>query len=837
MIQLTDGTDQVDAPVSILIVEDQDMVAEAFRRVIDREDDFSVVGVVGSVHDAIQSARALHPRVVIMDYGLPDGTGAEATKQIKAEQPDIEVVMLTGLSSGVVLAEALEAGSSGFVPKEAHFGELIATIRTVIAGQVQVPQDLMTALVAHLRPHPSVFGSDLTPREAEVLHCLATGQSTTEIATQLFVSIHTVRNHIANILGKLQANSRLEAVAVAVQHGLVEMRADLGSLGMTRLADSTLLGLLDAMPDAMLAVNEAGLIVLVNAQAERLFGYGREDLIGRPVELLVPIADPNLPPYGTGLQMAGRRKDGSEFPASVSVSTMAADTGLLISATIRDATEVSEIEAERVRVKTEAERVRLEAETERVKAEGEKTEAERVRLEAETERVKAEGEKTEAERVRLEAETDRVRLEIVVELERLEVLGELKRLEAEVERVTDEGEKTEAERGRLEAEVERKRLEGKLHQLQRMESLGQLAGGVAHDFNNLLAVISNCASFVSEELDDKEAAQNDLGQIRVAAERAAQLTRQLLAFAGQKVLQPEVFDVNQVIATVGQLLHRTIGEHVELAISLSTDPWLVEADPGQLEQVLVNLAVNARDAMPDGGLLTIDAENIEIDEVYTETHPGLSPGRYVRVRVSDTGSGMEQAVLDHVFEPFFTTKPHGGTGLGLPTVFGIVAQAGGEIQLYSEPGIGTTCRVLLPATDRTPAIGPSPTEGRDLHGTETVLVVEDEDDLRDVVRRILSRNGYVVLTCANGPEAIALVESHTGVIDLLLTDVIMPQMLGKEVATRIQEFRPGLPVLYMSGYARPVLGPTLGEEIALLEKPFSEQLLLIKVRDVLDNVR
>ena len=412
------------------------------------------------------------------------------------------------------------------------------------------------------------------------------------------------------------------------------------------------------------------------------------------------------------------------------------------------------------------------------------------------------------------------------------------RLEAEVERVTDEGAKTEVERERLEAEVERERLEGQLHQSQRMESLGQLAGGVAHDFNNLLAVISNCASFVSEELDDKEAAQNDLGQIRVAAERAAELTRQLLAFAGRKVLQPVIFDLNQVIVAVEQLLRRTIGEHVELAISLSTDPWLVESDPGQLEQVLVNLAVNARDAMPDGGLLTIDTENIEIDEGYTETHPGLAPGRYVRLRVSDTGSGMEQAVLDHVFEPFFTTKPRGeGTGLGLPTVFGIVAQAGGEIQLYSEPGIGTTCQVLLPATDRTPAIGPSPTEARDLRGTETVLVVEDEDALRDVVRRILSRNGYVVLMCANGPEAIALVESHTGVIDLLLTDAIMPLMLGTEVATRIQELLPGLLVLYMSGYARPVLGPTLGEETVLLEKPFSEQLLLIKVRGVLDNVR
>jgi hypothetical protein len=712
---------------------------------------------------------------------------------------------------------------------------------------------------------------------------------------------------------------------------------------MTQLADSTLLGLLDAVPDAMLAVNEAGLIVLVNAQAERLFGYRREDLIGRPVELLVPIADPKFRPYATGLQMAGRRQDGSEFPASVSVSTMTADTGLLISATIRDATEVGEVEAERIRVKTEAERARLEVEARRVTAEGEKKEAERVRLEAEARRVTAEGEKKEAERVRLEAEADRVtaegekkeaervrleveaervtaervrleaervrleaeadrvtaegekkeaervrleaeadrvtaegekkeaervrleaeaervtaervrleaervrleaeaervRLEAEVERERLGAEAERERLETEVERVTDKGEKTEAERGRLEAEVEHERLEGQLHQSQRMESLGQLAGGVAHDFNNLLAVITNYASFVSEELDDKEAAQNDLGQIRVAAERAAELTRQLLAFAGRKVLQPVIFDLNQVIVAVEQLLRRTIGEHVELVISLSTDPSFVEADPGQLEQVLVNLAVNARDAMPDGGLLTIDTENSEIDEAYTETNPGVAPGRYVRLRVSDTGSGMEQAVLDHVFEPFFTTKPRGeGTGLGLPTVFGIVAQAGGEIQLYSEPGIGTTCQVLLPTTDRTPTIGRSLTEPRDLHGTETVLVVEDEDALREVARRILSRNGYVVLTSANGPEAIALVERHTGVIDLLLTDVIMPQMLGKEVAARIQELFPGLPVLYMSGYARPVLGPTLGEEIALLEKPFSEQLLLIKVRDVLDNVR
>jgi PAS domain S-box-containing protein len=389
---------------------------------------------------------------------------------------------------------------------------------------------------------------------------------------------------------------------------------------------------------------------------------------------------------------------------------------------------------------------------------------------------------------------------------------------------------------RLVAEREWRMLTTRLNQSERLESLGRLAGGIAHDFNNLLMVILNYANFASEELDDKEAVRADLGKIHAAAERAGKLTHQLLAFAGRKVLQPQVVNLNDVVTGVEQLLRRTISEHVEFVTALSADLWHVEADPGQLEQVLVNLVVNARDAMPESGVITIDTENVEIDDGHVEFRPGLMPGRYVRFRVSDIGCGMEKDVLDHVFEPFFTTKPHGeGTGLGLPMVFGIVTQAGGDIQLYSEPGVGTTCRVLLPATDRTPSVHPSDAEPRHLRGAETILIVEDEDAITEVARRILSRNGYEVLTSANGPEAIALVEAHGGTIDLLLTDVILPQMLGKEVAARIQALRPGLAVLYMSGYAQPVLGSTLGDEITLLEKPFSEQLLLAKVRDALDN--
>jgi CheY-like chemotaxis protein len=294
--------------------------------------------------------------------------------------------------------------------------------------------------------------------------------------------------------------------------------------------------------------------------------------------------------------------------------------------------------------------------------------------------------------------------------------------------------------------------------------------------------------------------------------------------------------MNEVITGVEQLLRRTISEQLNLEITLSKDLWPVEADPGQLEQVLVNLVVNSRDAMPEGGTIIIDTENIEVDELFSLVNLTILPGRYIRLRVSDTGVGMDKELLEHVFEPFFTTKPHGeGTGLGLPMVFGIIRQAGGDIHFHSELGMGTTCSVFLPATDRSPATKAHCEKPAVLRGRETVLVVEDEDALREVTRRILVRNGYQVLTSSSGPDAIALVAASKETINILLTDVIMPQMVGKEVAERVRALRPGLPVLFMSGYAQPVLGSTLGEEYALLEKPFSEQLLLEKLRAVLET--
>jgi PAS domain S-box-containing protein len=385
----------------------------------------------------------------------------------------------------------------------------------------------------------------------------------------------------------------------------------------------------------------------------------------------------------------------------------------------------------------------------------------------------------------------------------------------------------------------------KLHQLQRVESLGKLAAGVAHDFNNVLGVIINFAWFVKANLkaavDSGDGERwrpvlKDVERIERAAEHAARLTRQLLAFAREEVVRPRPMNVNSVVIELAPLLQRTLGEHIELVTSLGTDLEAVMIDPGQLSQVLTNLAVNSRDAMPKGGKLTIDTENVDVDATYTGARPGLKPGRYVRLRVSDTGTGMDKNTLQHAFEPFFTTKPRGqGTGLGLATIYGIVTQAGGHISLYAEPGMGTRAAVLLPITNQTEA-PELPTISPKAKANETVLVVEDQEDLREIAGRILSQNGYQVIAAANGPDAIEMVKAYTGRIDLLLTDVIMPQMLGTELAPLIVHDRPDLRVLYMSGYAQPALGSngTFPKDGDLLDKPFTEPTLLARVRQALE---
>jgi signal transduction histidine kinase/CheY-like chemotaxis protein len=395
------------------------------------------------------------------------------------------------------------------------------------------------------------------------------------------------------------------------------------------------------------------------------------------------------------------------------------------------------------------------------------------------------------------------------------------------------------------ADAERAAAQDRLRHAERMESLGQLVGGIAHDFNNLLNVIAGFTDLLADEIaglagqDARlESVLGDIGQVRDAAQRAIRLTRQLLIFARSDVVHPEALSLNDIIAGLEQLLRRTLGEHITLTITPAAGLWPVLADAGQLEQVLVNLAVNARDAMPAGGTLTIDTANIDADQAYAQSRPGLRPGRYARLRVSDTGTGMPPDVLARVFEPFFTTKPQGkGTGLGLATFYGIITAAGGYPQIYSEPGIGTTITGLLPATGRqaTRPAGHQAAAPRG-HG-ETILLVEDEASLQELAARILTRHGYHVRAPRTAPEAPEIAADTTQPIDLLLTDVIMPQILGTEVARRIHDIRPHLPVLYMSGYAQPVLDThgTFTSQIDLLEKPFTTSTLLTRVRRAIDN--
>jgi two-component system, cell cycle sensor histidine kinase and response regulator CckA len=540
--------------------------------------------------------------------------------------------------------------------------------------------------------------------------------------------------------------------------GLLEVNRDITARLEAQAA------LLEFAPDAFVGVNRVGIIALVNVQAESLFGYGRAELVGRPVEMLVPegvsdvhaahragyMLDPATRQMGVGLELYGCRLDGSEFPVEISLASVESEGGPLVIAAIRDVSD---------------------------------------------------------------------------------------RVAAGKERET------------LRARADRERLRNQVQQAHRLESLGQLAGGIAHDFNNLLAVIINYTAFVSSELETAcmldgeerwKTAREDLQQVRLAGERAAQLTHQLLAFARREVVQPVVVDVNEVVEGVEQLLLRTLGEHIELHSELSAGLPSVLIDPGQLEQILVNMAVNARDAMSEGGMLRIDTGTVEINEEYAVSRPELAPGTHVRLRISDNGEGMPVEVLERVFDPFFTTKPQGeGTGLGLATVYGIVKQAGGDVQVYSEPSVGTTFTVLLPATGQSAEQTPARPEIAAHRGDETVLLVEDEDALREVIRRVLAAGGYQVLSASGGAEALKVAAAHAGPIQMLLTDVIMPQMSGPQLAEQMQGVRPQTEVLFMSGFAQPILDSTemLQAGVSLIEKPFAGPDLLAKIDQVLEPSR
>ncbi len=642
----------------------------------------------------------------------------------------------------------------------------------------------------------------------------------------------------------------------------------------------------EVCPDAIIIVDGGNAILLVNAHAARLFGYEPADLIGKPVERLLAgfpcdaetredtsrLEITNAQQSVKACQLTAHRKDGSDFRAELLVTAIRHGRGYVAMGSVRDISDRSQ-DAARFRgvvesvddaavgvdksglialVNPEAEELfgytrrelidqPIDVLVPQLSRDGPAPHSAR--------RVKRKPNVQVAKRTPLDGKgKDGSEFPVEISLSAVETKdGPL--VSAAIRDASDRSE-TQREQDRADVQSGRDLIESRLHQTHRLESLGQLAGGVAHDFNNLLAAILNYVAFVSEGVsaeintrpagssDRLTAVLSDIGQIGAAAERAATLTHQLLAFARREVRNPEILDINSIVSDVEILLRRTIGEQVRLTTSGASDLAAVRADRGQIEQILLNLAVNARDAMPNGGTVSVATENFTVDAAFAKLHPLVEAGPYVRLSVTDTGTGMDRKTVDRAFEPFFSTKTKDkGTGLGLATVYGIVSQTGGMVELDSEIGAGTTVTILLPSVVASLAEQHVAGPRMRLHRTgETVLIVEDEELVRDVATRILTQHGYEVLVAASGDAASALIDGHPGKIELLLTDVVMPGLTGRELAEQVSETRPEIRVLYMSGYPESVIASqgVLDQGISFVSKPFNAADLLEHVRAVLD---
>jgi PAS domain S-box-containing protein len=629
-----------------------------------------------------------------------------------------------------------------------------------------------------------------------------------------------------------------------------------------------LAAIVDSSLDAILAKDLRGIITAWNPAAERLYGYSAAEILGRPVSLLIPdelagesdailrevIAGRAVPAHDT------RRvtKSGQMVDVSVAVSPIKDGAGSVIGASTiaRDISERIAAEATQAWTALLVEQspdaiIAIDADRRittwnpaaealfgytyaeahgriaQVVVRSDDTDAQ-VEISAS---VISSGRTHRYEAVRKHRDGH----DLTVEISIAPLDGPDGQPRGAVVSIRDVTAARAAERRIDEARTRELALEHELEQTRRLESVGELAGGIAHDFNNLLAVILNLATFVASDLPEGSPARADVEEITLAAQRAAALTRQLLIFSRRDVVEPEVFDLGEVVAGLESFLRRALGERVRLEVAAADGLWHVKMDRGQMEQIVVNLAVNARDAMPDGGRLIIETGNTVVDDDFASTRVGLSPGDYITLTVSDTGVGMDADVVARAFEPFYTTKPVGqGTGLGLATVYGIVAKAGGRVALYSEPDRGTSVKVHLPVSTE----APRPTGGDENEAPggrgEVVLVVEDAPDVRRVTERILTAAGYRVLTTDGAVGAFAALEASP--VDLVLSDIIMPGVTGTELLARIRRERPGQRVLLMSGYSHKMLTPDVIDQHSsgFIEKPFTADQLRRKIRVLLD---
>jgi PAS domain S-box-containing protein len=689
------------------------------------------------------------------------------------------------------------------------------------------------------------------------------------------------RGHRAGFMGHPQVRPmgadlelfglRKDKTEFPIEISLSPIQAGDGLLVCTAIRDITdrkrieerLRRLLDSAPDAMVIAGNDGRIVLVNSQTEKLFGYKREELLGQPVEVLVPerfwnhhrahrdsyMINPQVRAMGAGSELYGLKKDGTEFPVEISLSPQQTDEGVLVSSTIRDITERKRVDDALRRseanframiegtygvYRATPEGKLLVVNDALVRMLGYESAKELLALNLAAD-VFEKGEYTpllfdqpgtRKQFAKLEAHWKQKDGKIIP----VEISGRAVRDEAGIVLYFEViAENVSHVRG----------VEQRLRHVQKMEAIGRLAGGIAHDFNNVLGVIVAYSEMLVEKLHDNAELSPLVASITKAVERGGTLTRQLLAFSRQQVLEPQVISFSEHLEGIKEMLARVIGEDIHLAILPGNTKLRVKVDPTQLEQVVMNLVVNARDAMPDGGRLSIESSEIDIDDDYCSRNPEARPGRHVMMAVTDSGCGMTPEVLSRIFEPFFTTKEQGkGTGLGLATIYGIVKQSGGHISAYSEVGRGTTFKVYLPATQEEIDKPEIPSQERVApRGEETILVVEDEESLRSVTREFLLNKGYQVIVAEDFQKALEASENNPRHIDLLMTDVVLPGSSGPKLADRLANSRPEMKVLFVSGYTADALvhGDLHRTDFAFLSKPFSLNTLARKIRTILDT--
>jgi PAS domain S-box-containing protein len=626
--------------------------------------------------------------------------------------------------------------------------------------------------------------------------------------------------------------------------------------------------ILEAIPDAVATVNQQGVIIQVNSQTEALFGYTRDELIGQKVEILVPDRQrpqhhlhrehfhrqPKIRRMGSGLDLYGRRREGSEFPVEISLSPVATADGTMVLSVIRDI-------SDRKRVADELRGVN--EELDRRKSRELRDSQNRLALIVDSSQDAIIGKTLDGivthwnqgaehiygytaqemigrpisvlapnERVdEVPAILDKIRLgERVDYFESVRVTKDKRNLNVSisVSPIYDTDGQVVGASTIARNITSQKKIEAQLRQSQKMEAVGRLAGGVAHDFNNLLGIVTACSELLRHRVDAEGGEYLD--NISEAAKRGAALTRQLLAFSRRQPVQTQLLDLNDRLREVSKLLRPLMGDDVEIVLLPRSTTAIVEADPGQLDQVVMNLAVNARDAMLRGGKLVVETGVFDCDELFAREHPAMHVGRYVMLAVSDTGHGMDEATRSRVFEPFFTTKETGkGTGLGLATVYGIVKQSKGHVWVYSEPGHGTTFKIYLPSAEYKLNTSPAAQTEKLPPRREgvTILLVEDDVVMRRLTRKMLEGHGYNVLEAEDGKRALDVIQSHNAPIDLVLTDVVMKEVNGPELVLRLIESHPAMKVVYMSGYTGEQVvthGPDRG--IRLLEKPFTRANLL-----------